>query len=72
MMTLPWDGHLMVEMIYPMKNLVSVGIEAVNSPSNIYARRGSHPPKGAIAHCSDKTRQRLVEGHVPLSGSYGP
>jgi hypothetical protein len=26
----------------------------------------------SYVHCSDKTRQPLVEGPVPSSGSYGP
>jgi hypothetical protein len=54
-----------------MSDSVSAGIEAVNSPSNIYAREASHLPKGATAHYRDKTRQRLVEGLVPSSSSYG-
>jgi hypothetical protein len=53
----------------PYIRFSSAGIEADNSPLNIYARGALHLPKGATAHCSDKTRQHLAKDPVPSSSS---
>jgi hypothetical protein len=68
--TMGWASHGRNDL--PHVRFSIAGIEAVNSMSNIYTWGASHLSKGATAHYSDKTRQRLVEGHVPSSGGYGP
>jgi hypothetical protein len=65
-----WTSHDRNDL--PHVRFNSAGTEAVNSPSNIYARGASHPLKGTTAHYSDKTWQCLVEGHIPSSSSYEP
>jgi hypothetical protein len=45
----------------------STGIKVVTSPSNIYTREASRPPKGATTYSSNKIGQRLADKPCPLA-----
>jgi hypothetical protein len=71
-MTLAEDKHAPVKNDLLHVRLVSVGTNAVNTPTNIKARGFHNPRRGTTVNYSDGTRQRLAEGPIPLYDGYRP
>jgi hypothetical protein len=72
MMTMVEDKHALVKNDVLHIRFSSAGTHTVNTLPNIQAQGLHITQRGATAHCSDGTRQRLAEGHVSSSDGCRP